>query len=147
MVPVRTGVIGHLPERLPVGTGRHHLMRTAVHYCRQVHAVPVDGGAVVELVVHIHVHGIALVHKQRRPPETAVDAAGNGLLPRAHDLLERITDGEAEAGAGQRVRYPEVIVGLGMGRGGAEQQGAEEQVLHAGKNNHGTRIIIIQQII
>ena len=86
VVPVRAGGHGHeLVGHRPAGLDR--LLGDAgdaVHLVGQHHAVPVDGGALREVVGKHHPDLVALDDPDRRPGNGAVEGEGLLLHPRRH---------------------------------------------------------------
>ena len=87
-----------MPSKL---TARH-----AVHVGRQDEAVPVDRGALAQVVSDAHRDRVALAHAQQRRGHLAVDGHG---APRSAGVVHRqFVDREIEVGAGElrRARSP-----------------------------------------
>ena len=56
-------------------------MRSAIHYCRQVHTVPMQRRRVVEFVGDIHFNQITFIHKKCRSPKfTFINTTGYSLI-------------------------------------------------------------------
>ncbi len=70
-----------------------------------MHAMPMYGSGVGELVVDVDVHYIIFVPYHRRAPEVTIYAASNGLIAGSY-LSESISYNEIERSARQCVWYP-----------------------------------------
>jgi hypothetical protein len=88
----------------------NNLMGASVHNCRQMHAMPMYGGTVVQVVLDIHVYHISLVNKQGRSPELSIYASGNGLIPGIHNLRKGVFDGQIKLCSRKGVGNPKGIV-------------------------------------
>ena len=73
--------------------------------------VPVRGGRFAQLIRHVHLHHVALVHDERRPPEARIVIAVRLRHLAAADLFGPRRKRQVERLAGNGVRDPERVVG------------------------------------
>ncbi|MNL48949.1 hypothetical protein D3C87_1718470 [compost metagenome] len=77
--------------------------RHAVHVGRQQNAVPVNGGAVLECVLHPHGDRIAFAPAQEWAGKAAIDSHRGARI--AGEVDRGFTDEQLEIAAGQHLRF------------------------------------------
>jgi hypothetical protein len=141
VVPEGGGGLVDPPARRPSGAGVDRLVRAAVGRCRQVHAVPVDGGGLWQVVAHMQHDLIAAGGAEGGAKVGAVGVPGGGLAGQqlAGALLQAQVEHFAAGavGAGLQQRRDLELVGeaelaevadVGLGPEPGRQPGQPEYV-------------------